>query len=469
MKLYPENLTQKIGFETVRQAALSAARSQTGREKLQSLSPSTQINKVRIGLKQTGEMADLLQNEAAFPLYQLHDLREHLKNAKAKGSMLAPDAFNEISNVLVTARRVKSYINKRKKQFPELKKVSTGLIPVRELEEKITAVVDEQGSIRDNASSKLKQIRARLNKKRGDLRKTINRVMKRAVKKDMASGEGPTLRGGRMVIPVQAEYKRKIKGFVHDVSSSGQTVYLEPVEALEINNEIRQLEGREKQEMERILRGLTDEVRGKRKTLQQNQRTLTAFDVIAAKAEVGIKLEGFIPVISEDKRLFLNEARNPILGLKNLKLASGKQETVVPLNLELDEKEACLVITGPNAGGKSVAIKTVGLCVMMAQSGFAIPAKDSSELPIYDKLFVDMGDEQSIENDLSTFSSRLKWMKETQKRADENSLVLIDEAAAGTDPEEGGALFQSFIEMLIQKEVKVLVTTHQGVLKIFAH
>ncbi len=469
MKLIPQNLTKKIGFDAVRQAALAVAQSAFAKEQLEKLAPSSREGRVRKQLTQTGEMMDLLQNEAAFPLHHLFDVREYVKTAKPEGSMLPLKAFQEILKVSVIARRVKYFIKKREGQFRELKKVSNGLIPLKELENAVKAVIDEQGNLRNDASSELKRIRNRLNKKRNDLRKAIEWVMKNASKKGMTSDEGPTLRGGRMVIPVQAEYKRKIKGFVHDVSSSGQTVYLEPVEALEINNAIRQLEGEEKREIERILRTLTGRVRQNRKALTRNYETLGMLDVIMAKAEVSIKLNGFIPKLSESSRLYLCEAYNPILLLKNLGLKEEEREAVIPLFLELNEKESCLIITGPNAGGKSVAMKTAALCVMMAQSGFAIPVKDSSELPVYDSLFVDMGDDQSIENDLSTFSSRLQWMKKTQKAAGKRSLVLIDEAAAGTDPEEGGALFQAFIKSLIERGARILVTTHHGSLKVFAH
>ncbi|HLR33108.1 MAG TPA: Smr/MutS family protein, partial [Fodinibius sp.] len=195
----------------------------------------------------------------------------------------------------------------------------------------------------------------------------------------------------------------------------------------------------------------------------------TTIDVISAKAQLSITLRGYVPVISETSHLYLKEAYNPLLLLKNRELPQGDREEVVPLDLELAEQERCLMITGPNAGGKSVALKTLGLCCMMMQSGIAIPARDSSELPVFSHIFVDMGDDQSIENDLSTFSSRLEWMKHTIEHADKQSLVLIDEAAAGTDPEEGGALFQSLIELLIEREAKILVTTHHGTLKVFAH
>ncbi|MGK7371289.1 MAG: endonuclease MutS2, partial [Candidatus Halalkalibacterium sp. M3_1C_030] len=468
MLLQPKRLVEKIGFDSIREAAAKKARSSIAKKKLFKVKPLSGREEVERNLTSTREMMYLLQNDAAFPLHNLHDVRDFLKKSRAEGSLLPLDAFLEILELIVTARRVKSFIKDRENDYPELKKVSIGLIPLKDLENEIRDIVTENGELRSDASDELKSIRNRLNRKRNELRSTINKVMSRAAKEGMASDEGPTIRSGRMVIPIQAEYKRKIQGFVHDVSSTGQTVYLEPVEALNINNEIRQLESEEKREIERILRQLTNHVRAGRESIKQNLEVLTRLDVIAAKAQLGIDLDCFVPVICDSSRLYLKDAYNPILKLKNLGLKQEKREPVVPLDLELNEEEQCLVITGPNAGGKSVAMKTLGLCVMMAQSGFAIPAKDSTELPIYSGLFVDMGDDQSIENDLSTFSSRLEWMRDTMKSTDENSLVLIDEAAAGTDPEEGGALFQALIELLMQREAKILVTTHHGSLKIFA-
>lgn len=469
MKLYPNHLSEKIGFDAIREATREKAVSTMGREELHRLMPSIKRSKIERQLAQTAEMMELLQNDASFPLQNLHDVREYARSSRAEGSRLPLEAFNEILDETVTSRRVKSFIDDRTDIYPQLKEVSVGLIPLKDLEKEIKQVVTEAGGLRNDASRELKRIRTRLNKKRNDLRTTINRVMGRASKEGMTSDEGPTLRGGRMVIPIQAEYKRKIQGFVHDVSSSGQTVYLEPVEALNINNEIRQLESEEKQEIGRILRALTNHVRKQRESIIQNCETLGIFDAIAAKARLSIQLNGFVPVLSENSHLYLKEAYNPILLLKNSRLKEKKREPVIPLDMELGAEERCLVITGPNAGGKSVAMKTLGLCVMMIQAGFPIPARDSSELPVYSGLFIDMGDDQSIENDLSTFSSRLEWMKQTLEHADKDSLVLIDEAAAGTDPEEGGALFQAFIEQLMDRRAKVIVTTHHGSLKVFAH
>jgi DNA mismatch repair protein MutS2 len=469
MHLFPEQLTDKIGFETIRAATLEHSRSEMAREQLSSMMPHSNRTVIKRRLGQTREMMDLLQNDAAFPLNNLHDVRDQLKKARAENRILPLPVFLEVLELCITARRIKSYLDAREADYPELKEISIGLIPLKGLEETLQNVLTDNGELRSDASPQLQSIRKRLNNKRNDLRTTINRVMSRVSKQGRASDEGPTIRNGRMVIPVLAEYKRKVKGFVHDVSSSGQTVYLEPVEALNINNEIRQLESEEKREIERILRELTGEIRNHRESIRQNLQVLATIDVIASKAQLSIDLGSFVPVVSETNHLYLKETYNPLLLLKNKELSGDQQETVIPLDMELSEEERCLMITGPNAGGKSVALKTLGLCCMMVQAGFAIPARDSSELPVFSNIFVDMGDDQSIENDLSTFSSRLEWMKHTIAHADEHSLVLIDEAAAGTDPEEGGALFQSLIEILIERKAKIIVTTHHGSLKVFAH
>ncbi|MGD8747960.1 MAG: endonuclease MutS2 [Balneolaceae bacterium] len=469
MHLYPNRITEKIGFETIRLASIEKARSEMAREQLSVMMPFSDLQVIKRRLSQTSEMMDLLQNDSAFPLNNLHDIRESLKRSGPENSILPLQAFMEIWEVSATARKIKSYIEQREDRYPALRKISIGLIPLKDLEEFLKSKLTENGELRSDASRELQSIRKRLNSKRNDLRNTINRAMSKLSKQGMASDEGPTIRNGRMVIPVQAEYKRKVQGFVHDVSSSGQTVYIEPVEALNINNEIRQLESEERREIERILRELTTTIRKNRESLRQNLEVLTVIDVIAAKAQLSIALDGFVPVLSETSHLYLKEAYNPLLLLKNLDLSKERQEKVIPLDMELTGDEHCLVITGPNAGGKSVALKTIGLCSMMVQSGFAIPARDASEIPVFDSIFVDMGDDQSIENDLSTFSSRLEWMKHTLENANSNSLVLIDEAAAGTDPEEGGALFQSLIEILMERKAKALVTTHHGSLKVFAH
>lgn len=469
MKLYPTSLLEKLGFEQLRKATLDVAQSERSREMITELQPTAHEPTVRTQLSQTREIMNILRDPDPFPLDELPDVRPYLSQSKAEGSLIPLYAFVEIFQLIKTSRVVKKFLTRKKEEHPHLYSISEALIPLKELEDSIKDKVTENGELRDDASPELRSIRKRLNGKRTDLRKTVSKLMQEAIKNGMASDEGVTIRNGRMVIPILAEYKRRIQGFIHDVSSTGQTVYLEPVEALHMNNEIRHLESEEQREIERILRKLTGHVRSNAQYINQNMECLAQLDMIAAKARVSIRLGGEIPLISEDLTLKLKKAFNTNLLLKNLRLKKEEQDKIIPLDLQMNPDELCLMITGPNAGGKSVAMKTVGLCAMMVQSGYAIPADPTSELPIFKGVFVDLGDDQSIENDLSTFSSRLQWMRETLDNFEPGSLVLIDEAAAGTDPEEGGALFQAFIEYLLERKAKVIVTTHHGSLKVFAH
>ncbi len=469
MKLYPPSIVEKLGFEQLREATLKASQSELARETIARMSPSNHPDFVGTLLSQTGEMLDVLRDPDPFPLGEVPDIRDYLAIAKPYGSILSLYTFPEILSVCITSRLVKKYFKSRLEHKPRLYAISETIIPLKDLETSIKQKVTDGGELKDDASPELKSIRKRLNSKKNELRSTINKLMRNATKDGMTSDEGATIRNGRMVIPILAEYKRKIQGFIHDVSSTGQTVYLEPAEALHLNNEIRQFEAEEQREIERILRELTNHIRINSEYLQQNMDALAMLDVIASKAKVSLSLDAEIPVTSASRRLSIKQGFNANLLLKNNSLKKGERTEIIPLDLQLDENERCLMITGPNAGGKSVAMKTVGIFALMQQSGYAIPADPTSELPIFSGIFVDLGDDQSIENDLSTFSSRLQWMRETQKNLTPGSLILIDEAAAGTDPEEGGALFQSFIEYLLQKECTVLVTTHHGSLKVFAH
>ncbi|MBO6585627.1 MAG: endonuclease MutS2 [Gracilimonas sp.] len=470
MKLYPDSLLEKLGFDQIRQATLELTQSVRSEELMEALSPTSNPRRVELLTEQTKEMLEVIASADPFPLGEFPEVRDYLGAAKAEGSIIPLPAFVDILKISSMSRQVKSFFKARSEQLPRMAKLSEGLIPMKELEKSIKEKVTEHGELRDNASPELRAIRKKLNKRKSDLRTTINRSMKDASKDGMASDEGPTIRNGRMVIPIQAEFKRKIQGFVHDVSASGQTVYIEPVEALNLNNEIRQFEAEEQREIERILKELTRHVNNNSDYINQNLSFLAEIDVVFAKAKLTQKLDGQIPIIAKNQYLSVKEAYNPILRLKNLSAKKKEdKETIIPLFLRLEEDEQCLMITGPNAGGKSVAMKTVGLLALMIQSGYGVPADPTSEIPIFSGLFVDLGDDQSIENDLSTFSSRLKWMRETLEEFEPGSLVLIDEAAAGTDPEEGGALFQSFIEKLLDRNGKIIVTTHHGSLKVFAH
>ncbi|MEP5944418.1 MAG: endonuclease MutS2, partial [Balneola sp.] len=361
MKLYPSSLLEKLGYEQLRAAAIDVAQSNQSVELLEKLYPSNHEQTVKDLLAQTNEMMTILLDADPFPLGEVPEIRDHLSQSRAQGSIIPLTAFVDILKLCQTTRLVKKFVNHRKEEKPTLALICDHLIPMKELEDSIKGKVTETGELRDDASPQLKSIRKKLNSKKNDLRSTINRLMRQANKDGMASDEGATIRNGRMVIPIQAEFKRKIQGFIHDVSATGQTVYLEPVEALHLNNEIRQFEVEEQQEIERILKELTNHVRSNSNYIKQNARILAQIDVIAAKAKISIKLEAEVPIISPHFNIKLKQSFNTNLLLKNLGLKKEDRESIIPLHLDLNSDELCLMITGPNAGGKSVAMKTLGI------------------------------------------------------------------------------------------------------------
>lgn len=482
MRIYPENTAEKLGFDFLREATIEKTRSDVGREFLEALTPSSDWDVVEVRLRRTAEGMKILRIGDPLPHDEMPDVRPALKRARPEGSLLDPLSLLHIGKILVGARRVKQYFQQRNELYPAWNDLCEGIIPLKQLEEEIFRILTDHGNIKDSASPELQSIRRNLNARRNDLRSTLNKLLRQASKDGYLSEQEPTIRGGRMVLAVRAEHKRKISGFIHDTSSTGQTVYLEPVEALHINNDIRQLENDETREIERLLRILTAKVRTSISEVGTNATLLGEVDAGMAIARLSDDLNGTIPELtpdaylpaSEDKKnrkrlgtVKLVKAYNPHLLLKSLK--AGNVSSVVPLDLEMTLDELCLIITGPNAGGKSVALKTLGLHAIMIQSGFAVPLKEGSKMPVFGSMYVDMGDEQSIENDLSTFSSRLTWMRKTAVQADWQSLVLIDEAGTGTDPEEGVALYQAMLEDLISRNCLTAVTTHHGNLKVFAH
>ncbi len=468
LSIYPSSTALKIGFQSVLGSAIKLAYTPYGYEHLIAMKPSTNRAEVTYMLKAAGEWMKIEQSGQHIPLETVDNVVDIASDSKVEGSRLPLEDFTTVFDNARLARLLLSFFKRfdSSGDFPALRNIAKQLINLRPLEDAIKKIVTEHGELRDDASPELRRIRKRINRERNKLRSTVQKVMKRVAEKGMTSDEGATIRGGRMVIPVQAEFKRKVDGFIHDVSSTGQTVYLEPVEALQINNDIRQLESEEQREIDRIIRELTDQVRKYSDTLISNTNAIGRLDAIQCRVRLGMKIDGTIPELSDDFTLELYNAKSPNLLLKNLN--AKEPEPVIPLNVTLDSSELGLIITGPNAGGKSVAMKTIGLLSMMLQSGYPIPVQPHSKLPLIQGLFVDVGDEQSIENDLSTFSSRLTWMRETLNQSLSNTLILIDEAGSGTDPDEGGALFQAYTEFAIKKNSRVIITTHHGSLKVFA-
>lgn len=468
LPILPSSTAEKIGFNAILKETHSFSYTPYGEEYLSSIGPSASFDEVEYRLSLTNEWLALSQEDTQIPLEEADDVMDMASESMISGGRLALTDFLIVRQNARLARLIKGFFNteETESKAPGLQRISSHILSMKPLEEAIERVITDRGELKDNASPELQRIRKQINRERNRLRTTIQKVMRRVSEKGMASDEGPTIRSGRMVIPILVEFKRKVNGFIHDVSSTGNTVYLEPIEALQINNDIRHLQAEEEREIERIILDLTSEVRKYADTLIKNTHYIGHLDAVQCMARMGKRLEGSIPALTKDRNLQIFQARNPNLLLKNF--YSDKKEPVVPLNLELLDNERGLIITGPNAGGKSVAMKTTGLLSMMLQFGLPVPAAPHSVFPVISGLFMDMGDDQSIENDLSTFSSRLTWMKITLEQNLDHSLVMIDEAGSGTDPDEGSALFQAFVEIVTARGARVIVTTHHGALKAFA-
>lgn len=464
----PDFALIKLEFEKIREVLAGYLSTPAGEELVQKLHPESDELDIRRRLKETAEMLHLISASESPPLQTLHEVAESLSRATVERFVLDGRALAHIGKWLESARVLRSFFARHKDTATRLWIIAGGLIPDKELEQHIASVVDDKGEIMPNASPELSRISKRMASQRQAARTMLQRILSKGKEAGMTSEEEATLRNGRLVIPVKSEYKRKIKGFIHDTSATGQTVYIEPVEVFERNNEIRELESAWNREVERLLRELTALVGQKSGILVQNRIRIGQIDLIHAGARLGMRWDGIIPEVSGDGSLVLRACRNPLLLLKFKKHADGLKH-VVPLNLILDSGEKGVIITGPNAGGKSVTLKTVGLAITLAQCGIPLPAQEGARLPAIGRVYVDMGDEQSIDNDLSTFSSRLTWMKQVLTHAEAGDWILMDEAGSGTDPDEGTALVQAFLEILSGKDVRSIITTHHGALKVFAH
>ncbi|MFB6273241.1 MAG: endonuclease MutS2 [Salinibacter sp.] len=483
METYPDSLDKKLGFDVVRDRLSARVQSPLGQERLEAMQPARTMRFLRDELDRVEELQGAFQYGDSVPLSPMYDLRDALRRAAPEDAYVDPEDLQAIRRTHVTLRRLKKHFRTRRKDYPRLAEAVERITPLPDLEEHVASIIDEDGTIRDDASPELRRLRRQIRKKEEDLRKTLDKALRRAVREGHATGEQATIRGGRMVIPVRASAKGKVKGFVHDRSASGQTVYIEPAACLELNNEVRELKSAEQAEIERILREGTDHVRAESDAIEVNLEVLAQFDLLRAKARFANRLEAVVPKLNEEGRIEVYEGRNPVLQLHFESLDEGAEtegrapgegdaippREVVPLDLELGDDFHTLVITGPNAGGKTVAMKTVGLFSLMLAYGLPLPVAPHSSFPLFDQIVVDIGDEQSIEDDLSTFSSHVSNLRHMLDVACENSLVLIDEAGTGTDPDEGGALAQAVLEQLAGAGARTIATTHHGTLKTYAH
>ncbi|MEP0367134.1 MAG: endonuclease MutS2 [Cyclobacteriaceae bacterium] len=466
MLIFPNDFNAQLGIDQVTELVGKRCKSEFGLEFLAKVKPSSKISEIDLWLSQTDEMVKILTEGEAIPSRDFQDIRPFLKRSRVAGAFLMAEDFSILKSTLHILYDWTQFLKKRQTQSPELFKLTMGFISDREIVDAIDRIVDERGVVRDNASPELAAIRSLLIQKERAVRTEINKILRKAIQDKFTDEDSiVTIRDGRLVIPVKAENKRKIQGFVHDESATGQTVYLEPTETLQLNNEVRELQYQEKREIAKILTRLTDMIRASLKDLEKGAFFIGLMDFIHAKAVFALDIEAVKPKLQKYPAVNWIEARHPLLWLSHN--ASGKP--TIPLSLKLSRQEnRVLVISGPNAGGKSVALKTVGLIQYLFQCGFLVPVDERSEFGVFKCFFLDIGDTQSLENDLSTYSSHLTAMKYFNEMADRDSLFLIDEFGTGTEPQFGGAIAESILNELHKKKAFGVVTTHYQNLKKYA-
>ncbi len=456
--------TDKLGFAEIKQLIKAHCLSEMGREMVDKIQVMHQFDQVNKFLGQAKEFKNILLNDEALPIHHFFDIKSLANKARIEGVFLTEEEFYQVNASLTTVFAVIAYFNTRAGVYPNLEALFEHLPIEKIILKKIDQVIDQKGKIKPNASRDLLDITSGIAKAEQEARKKIDQVFKNANSNGWTADGSLTVRDGRLCIPLLAENKRKLKGFIHDESASGQTVYMEPEEVFSLNNKIRDLDFDRRREIVKILTALTSELRPYIPLLLSYHGLLSKLDFVRAKALFAIDIEAEMPQLVNEPLLRLVNARHPLLFL-NFK---REHRTVVPLNIKIDEKTRVVVVSGPNAGGKSVCMKTVGLLQMMAQAGLLIPADEASVTGIFKQFFVDIGDDQSLESDLSTYSAHLSKMKEFVERANGNTLVLIDEFGTGTDPQFGGPIAEAVLESLNHKKIRGIVTTHYSNLKVFA-
>lgn len=457
-----QTVIEKLEFNKVLNYLSNYAATERGKLFLTSLNPSSDKEFIiREGIL-VNEAKEIIIRSGNPPIDYLSDLEKYLSESKVEGAILSSTKIVEVLKLAKISRLLFQFIKKECNPDSHFNQVIQNLFIDKVFEHQIEKIVNEQGEVKENASSTLAEIRREIISKRNELVKSINRIIKNLKDDDIVREDYLTLRDGRMVIPIKSEHKRHIRGFIHSESSTGQTVYIEPEETLDLNNDIISLSFAENREVERLLKEVTRLIGEVSEKLKASLIAITYIDSVFARAKHSIEIIGAFPQIDDDKPLLFSDARHPIL-IKKL----GRQNTV-PLNFELTNDKV-VVITGPNAGGKTVVLKTIGILNLMVQSGLHVPVNPDSNFHIFKNILLDIGDQQSIEDDLSTFSSHLKNLNNIIEQADENSLVLLDEIGTGTDPTEGSALAAAILKKLLSKRATVFASTHHGSLKIFAY
>lgn len=474
--IYPQNFEQKIGFDQIRQLLKNKCLSTLGEERVDDMAFSDDYTDINRRLEQVVEFVRIIQEEDSFPDQYFFDVRTSLKRIRVEGLYMDEQELFDLRRSLETIRDIVRFLQQtdddeeyadgeENSSYPALKELAGDILVFPQLITRINNILDKFDKIKDNASAELLRIRRELSATTGSISRSLNAILRTAqsegyVDKDVT----PTMRDGRLVIPVAPGMKRKIKGIVHDESATGKTVFIEPAEVVEANNRIRELEGEERREIIRILTEFSSVIRPQIPALLQSYEFLAEIDFIRAKALLGLEFKAGKPSFEDRQILDWFDAIHPLLQLSLAK--HGKK--VIPLEIELTPQQRILLISGPNAGGKSVCLKTVGLLQYMLQCGLLVPMHERSHAGVFSHIFIDIGDEQSIEDDLSTYSSHLTNMKVMMKSCNEKSLILIDEFGGGTEPQIGGAIAEAVLKRFNLKQTFGVITTHYQNLKHFA-
>ena len=467
--IYPDNFEHKIDFYKIRQLITDRCLSLLGKEKVEEMQFSASFEEIQIMLSQTEEFVRIKEEEDNFPLDNFFDMRPVLKRVNAAGSWIDQGALSELRRSLKTINSIASFFQREEEgdvKYPQLIILAENVITFPDITKKIDQILDTFGQVRDNASPTLSSIRRDLTRTMNGISGSLNSILRKAqaegyVDKDVS----PSMRDGRLVIPVNPSHKRKIKGIVHDESASGKTVFIEPSEVVEANNRIRELKGEERREIIKILTEFTNYLRPSLPELLESYEFLAKIDFIQAKASFALYTGGIKPSMENTQIIDWVHAVHPLLDIALKK----QKRKLVPLDITLEGDNRILVISGPNAGGKSVCLKTVGLLQYMVQCGVLIPLKENSTVGVFEDVFIDIGDEQSIENDLSTYSSHLMNMKYFEKWCRDKSLLLIDEFGSGTEPQIGAAIAEALLDRFNRRKSFGVITTHYQNLKHFAN
>ena len=459
-----EDLIDRLEFNTIRKCISKYAHNNISREKLNELSPTNKVYVLEEEVEKMREFLTLVQYDQGFPIQDFIDIRAHLKRLQPEGASIREEQFAELSKQLEIVRNIQMFLGTNKERFQHLYQYHNQLAYFPEVVRYINRCIDATGTLQDSASPALQRIRKEIRHKESHIRTKIQSLAKR-FKEHLVDDDLMTIRNGKHVLAVKSERANYVSGVIHDYSGSGSTVYIEPSENVEASTAIQKLYAEEKKEIERILVELGNRVRPHIAELIENFECLVQLDIRYAKAMYGKSIRGILPELNtKNQNVILKKAYHPVL------LENHPRTEIVPVTIEFGSKENKVVlISGPNAGGKTITLKTVGLISLMFQSGIPVPCHEKSSLPLYHKIYCDIGDNQSIENDLSTFSSHLVRIKEILNESSVDSLVLMDELGTGTDPREGAGLAQAILQDLVSKQSNVIATTHLGELKLYGN